>query len=30
MDTIIDLAAGQTFGALSCPDATTTSKGIPG
>jgi hypothetical protein len=28
MDTIIDFAAGQTFGAFSYPDATTTSKGI--
>jgi hypothetical protein len=28
MDAIIDFAAGQTFGAFSYPDATTTSKGI--
>src|ERR1035438_177886 len=28
MDAIIDFAVGQTFGAFSYPDATTTSKGI--
>ena len=28
MDAIIDFAAGQTFGAFSYPDATTSSKGI--
>ena len=28
MDAIIDFAPGQTFGAFSYPDATTTSKGI--
>jgi hypothetical protein len=28
MDAVIDFAAGQTFGAFSYPDATTTSKGI--
>jgi hypothetical protein len=28
MDAIIDFAAGQTFGAFSYPDATTTAKGI--
>jgi hypothetical protein len=27
MDAIIDFAAGQTFGAFSYPDATTSSKG---